>query len=356
MLTYGNLKSHIVLALGGQPSIVSGMTRDQRIAEIVNQAGNYLFTKPWRYRERTSRALNTVAQQSWVDLPSDVEDIIALISRAGLGWRVELTTPEHIEIIRNMAEPALMDGVFYAALSRPWAQINGTTPLVDGSGLAAIRLELYPTPQATSADALTVRYRAGWQTVSDTTLETFIIPVPAYAESLLIAYARSFAMAYEDEGLTARLMEIDNGPIFSAAAIKDGLQQRDYGRLLPNRVSPFRREYGVSPSAGAALTPVTAVSNIRWRGVWSAVDTYAIGDLVRHEEKIWICEIGNTNSEPPSVSWEFVVQDGSGTGGTVDLTGFATAATQNQILVTIDQLILDAAGLESGGVSGGTWS
>lgn len=299
MLTFGNLKSHIVLALGGQPSIVSGMTRDQRIAEIINQSGQYLFTKPWRFRERTSRPLNTVSQQSWVDLPTDVEEIVALISKAGLGWRVELTTPEQMEIIRNMAEPALMDGVYYAALSRPWAQSDGTTELGQGTGLPAIRLELYPTPQASSSDAITVRYRSAWQVVSDTTLETFIIPVPAYAESLLIAYARSFAMAYEDEGLTARLIEIDNGPIFSAAAIKDGIQQRDYGRLLPNRVSPFRREYAVSPSTGAALTPVTATSNIRWRGVWSAVDTYAIGDLVRHEDKIWICEIGNSNDEPP---------------------------------------------------------
>jgi hypothetical protein len=325
MLTFGNLKSHIVLALGGQPSIVSGMTRDQRIAEIVNQAGQYMFTKPWRYRERTSRPMNTVAQQSWVDLPTDVEDILALISKAGLGWRVELTTPEQMEIIRNMAEPALMDGVYYAALSRPWAQSNGTTELGQGTGLPAIRLELYPTPQASASDAVTVRYRAAWQAVSDTTQETFIIPVPAYAESLLIAYARSFAMAYEDEGLTARLMEIDNGPIFIAAAIKDGIQQRDYGRLLPNRVSPFRREYAVPPCSGATLTPVTAVSNIRWRGTWDANDTYVIGDVVRYDDKTWICEIGNSNDEPPSSSWSIMASDGpagpagpAGESGTID--------------------------------------
>jgi hypothetical protein len=322
MLTYGNLKSHIVLALGGQPSIVSGMTRDQRIAEIVNQAGQYMFTKPWRYRERTSRPLNTVAQQSWVALPTDVEDIVALISKAGLGWRVELTTPEHMEIIRNMSEPALMDGVYYATLSRPWAESNNTTPLTAGSGLPAVRLELYPTPQASASDAITMRYRASWQTVSDTTQETFIIPVPAYAESLLIAYARSFAMAYEDEGLTARLMEIDSGPIFSAAATKDGLQQRDYGRLLPNRVSPFRREHAVPPCSGATLTPVTAISNIRWRGTWDANDTYTIGDVVRYDGKTWICEIGNSNDAPPSSSWSIMASDGAdGAAGPTGPTG-----------------------------------
>lgn len=333
MLTYGNLKSHIVLALGGQPSIVSGMTRDQRIAEIVNQSGQYLFTKAWRFRERTSRALPVVAQQNWVSLPTDVEDILALISKAGLGWRVELTTPEHMEIIRNMAEPALMDGTYYATLSRPWAQAGTTTPLADGSGLPDVRLELYPTPQSSTSDALTVRYRSGWQSVSSAPtqqiLDQFIIPVPAYAESLLIAYARAFAMAYEDEGLTARLLEIDNGPIFSAAAIKDGIQQRDYGRLLPNRVSPFRREYGVQASSGAVLTPVTATSNIRWRGTWDANNTYAIGDVVRYGDKTWICEIGNTNDAPPSGSWSLLAEDGTdGAAGQ----GVPSGGSQYQVL------------------------
>jgi hypothetical protein len=243
MLTYGGLKQHILLALGGQPSIVSGVTQNQRIAEIVNQAGNYLFSKQWRFRERTGRPVSLVANQNWAAMPGDAEEIVSLVTKAGLGWRVELTSPEQIELFRNSMAPALLDSVYYAALSRPWAQADDVTPLVAGTAFPAPRLDIYPTPQATSTDAIIMRYRAGWTAVSGetdaVTSDTYNIPVPPYVEALLIAYCRAFALAYEDEGLAARLIEIDNGPIWNAAAIKDGIAQRDYGRLNPVRSGAF---------------------------------------------------------------------------------------------------------------------
>jgi hypothetical protein len=243
MLTYGGLKQHILLALGGQPSIVSGVTREQRIAEIVNQAGQYLFSKAWRFRERTGRPVSLVASQDWANLPGDAEEIISLVTKAGLGWRVELTSPEQIELFRNSMAPALLDSVYYAALSRPWAQADNVTPIVAGAGLPAPRLEIYPTPQTTTDDAIILRYRAGWNAVSGETdaitPDAYIVPVPPYVEALLIAYARAFAVSYEDEGLAARLIEIDNGPIWNAAAIKDGIAQRDIGRLTASRSGPY---------------------------------------------------------------------------------------------------------------------
>lgn len=250
MLTYGGLRQHILLALGGQPSIVGGSvpnfsTHNQRVAEIVNQAGNYLFSKQWRFRERTGRPVSLVANQNWAAMPGDAEEIISLVTKAGLGWRVELTSPEQIELFRNSMAPALLDSVYYAALSRPWAQdgVTPETPIVAGTAFPSARLDLYPTPQSTTTDAIIMRYRAGWTSVSGetnaVTPDTYIIPVPPYVEALLIAYCRAFAVAYEDEGLAGRLIEIDNGPIWNAAAIKDGIAQRDYGRLNPVRSGAF---------------------------------------------------------------------------------------------------------------------
>jgi len=243
MLTYGGLKQHILLALGGQPSIVSGVTRDQRIAEIVNQAGNYLFTKAWRFRERTARPLSIVANQDWVALPSDAEEIVSLIAKGGLGWRIELTTPDQIELFRNTLAPQVFDSVYYAAMSRPWAEANETTPLGAGTAFPAARLDIYPTPVANQPEAMIMRYRSGWTPVSEdsgsVTPIGYFMPVPPYVEALLIAYCRAFATAYEDEGLTARLIEIDNGPIWNSAAIKDGIAQRDYGQLPPARAGSF---------------------------------------------------------------------------------------------------------------------
>lgn len=335
MLTYGGLKQHVVLALGGQPSIVTGVTRDQRIAEIINQAGSYLFSKPWRFRERTSRPVSLTANQNWAPLPGDAEEIISLTCKAGLGWRVELTTPEQIELLRTSMAPGMIDSVFYAAMSRPWAQSNGTTPLVDGTGMPAVRLDLYPSPSTTTSDAIILRYRSSWVAVSGDasggTLDTYQIPVPAYAEALLIAYARAFGLAYEDEGLSARLIEIDNGPLYNTAAIKDGIQQRDYGRLPSNRVGPFRREsLSVSAGAGAGsgvLTPATALSNIRWRGIWSGSESYAIGDVVRFGDACYITAVSVSGTQPPSSPWELMVEDGAiGPNGLAGATGATGAA------------------------------
>jgi hypothetical protein len=244
MIDYGGLKRHITLALGGKPSIVSGVTQEERLAEIINQAGQYLFSKQWRFRERTSRPISLVANQEWASLPNDADEIVTLVAKAGLGWRVELTTPQQIELFRSSMAPALNDSVYYAALTRPWAQTGTTTPIVAGAAvLPAARLDLYPTPQATSTDSIIVRYRAGWLEVSGTTgaitNDKYIFPVPPYIDSLLIAYCRAFAISYEDEGLAARLLEIDNGPIYNAAAIKDGIQQGDYGRLPAVRAGSY---------------------------------------------------------------------------------------------------------------------
>lgn len=339
-LTFGGLKQHILLALGGQPSVVSGVTQNQRIAEIVNQAGNYLFSKQWRFRERTARPLGLTANQNWAALPGDAEDIISIVAKAGLGWRVELTTPEQIDLLRNSADPSLHESIYYAALSRPWAESNGTTPLTPGTSFPSARLDIYPTPQTTQADALIIRYRSGWTAVSGetnaVTPDTYVIPIPPYIEALIISYCRAFAMAYEDEGLAARLIEIDNGPIYNAAAIKDGIQQRDYGRLPTSIVGPFRREsLTVSQGFGAGsgvLTPATALSNIRWRGLWNANDQYAIGDVVRSGSSVWIAVIGNSNSVPPSTHWELMVTDGFGisSSGTVFLSNTSLALTSNK--------------------------
>ena len=102
MPTFAQVKRHVLLAVGGYPSLAAGQTNAERLAEVVNQAGQYLFQRPWRFRERTSTLISLVANQDYVSLPSDVEEIISLINRENIGFNIELVTPDHLQNLREI--------------------------------------------------------------------------------------------------------------------------------------------------------------------------------------------------------------------------------------------------------------
>jgi hypothetical protein len=226
MPTFAQVKRHVLLAVGGYPSLAAGQTNAERLAEVVNQAGQYLFQRPWRFRERTSAFISLVASQDYVALPADVEEIISLINRENIGFNIELVTPDHLQNLREIGIDSGGHSVTYACLSR--------TANAAGAALNAVRLELFPTPTAAATDAIAVRYRAGWTDIASGAADSYEIPIPKYIDTLFIQYCLAFGMAYEDEGLSQRLMEIDAGPILAGAMTKDGILQRDIGRLRPS--------------------------------------------------------------------------------------------------------------------------
>jgi hypothetical protein len=240
MPTFAEAKNHAVLAVGGYPSLAPGQTRNARLAEIVNQAGQYLYSRPWRFRERTSKYLSLVADQNYIALPVDAEELLSIISLESLGYLIEMVTPDHMEQLRQLGLTMTGPGVTHAVFAR--------LPPADGAALPAVRLDIYPTPTGNVADAIAIRYRAGWVDIAYDAADSWEIPIPKYCDALFIAYCRAFAQAYEDEGLSARLVEIDGGPILATASTKDGLLQRDLGRIRPSRspesINWTRPDYG----------------------------------------------------------------------------------------------------------------
>ena len=74
-------------------------------------------------------------------------------------------------------------------------------------------------------------HTSGW---TDLTSDSELLRVPAYVETLFLQVLRAFARGYEEEdqgSLTARLLEIGSGPLFSTAVVRDGEIQPDYGPL-----------------------------------------------------------------------------------------------------------------------------
>ena len=217
MLTYGDLKNHVLLAIGGRPSTASGQTVAERQAEIVNTAGEHLFTHPWKFREATT-TVATVVSQSYVALPSDFAELTQVWKQDQPLW---IQTPEEVETARQTNFPDLT-----------WRAYVKTVLPTTGSPTQSYRLELYPTP--TSVENLKVLYRTGWPSVASGTATSEVISIPKHVEATLIAYVRAVAEAYEDGQQSQRFAEIEAGPIFGAAKQKDGMVQSHFGQVQPN--------------------------------------------------------------------------------------------------------------------------
>lgn len=217
MLTYGDLKNHVLLAIGGRPSTASGQTVAERQAEIINTAGEHLFTHPWKFREATS-TVTTVVSQSYVALPSDFAELTQVWKQDQPLW---IQSPEEVETARQTNYPDLT-----------WRAYVKTVLPTTLSPTQSFRLELYPTP--TSAESLKVLYRTGWQSVTSSTATSEVISIPKHVEATLISYVRAVAEAYEDGQQSQRFAEIEAGPIFGAAKQKDGMVQSHFGQVQPN--------------------------------------------------------------------------------------------------------------------------
>jgi hypothetical protein len=278
-LTNKQLKGYVQLAVGGDPSTTPSITADERVAQIINHAGEHLYTRAWRFRERTAKDLGTTASQSYITLPSDVGEIITV--EPVNSWSNSL----------SFVDPATFERVSNEGVS-PELSYLVTLVYKDNNPT----LDIYPTPAATDADAFQIRYRARWveltiPTGANSVDDTTAVGVATYVEGLLIEYVRAIAEGGEDGTTQQRLMEVDNGIMLDRALRKDGTLQPDYGSLPSSRYSG-----GQSYAAGTVSAPTA--TTILWRGTWSASNLYTVNDLVHYtgNGNSYICILDTTAS------------------------------------------------------------
>jgi len=222
MLTLTNLKSHVTHALGGTPATEITST------DIINQAGRHMFSHSWKFRSRPTVEISTVSSQSYVDLPSDVGEIITIRMKDGLNDSIQLTSYDKLLLVRN---GSISTGRhFYAAVS-----YYDSTGVTDTAIAITPRLEIAPTPSA--VDRISIFYRVKWPSITE---DAEIAPVPDWSESLLIAYVRAFAQGYEEENFMQRVAEVDQSPLFHRTAIQDGMLLPDYGPIEGGHISSYR--------------------------------------------------------------------------------------------------------------------
>lgn len=119
-----------------------------------------------------------------------------------------------------------------------WGCIVHPTQTSSAAAPANPRIELAPTPTAAVASALALTYRAGWTELTYST-GSEIPNIPPYMDPLLRELVACVAQGYEEAdnaSLSARLDEIQNGPVFRNAVRYDSMRQPDYGEMYGGAV------------------------------------------------------------------------------------------------------------------------
>lgn len=232
-LTLTKLRNRIKLALGGVVS--SNIDQD----DIINEAGRQLvIMHDWKWLERPPASLNFTLNTAYVPLPADFGELIELQYNADALNLFTLGSFADVAKLRTSGyiAPAQYVGV----IVNPGQATTAGAPPVP-------RIELVPTPVASVTAALTVWYRAAWteMTFSD---GSEVPNVPIWLHSLLSELVTAVAQGYNEKdagSMSARLGEIQTGPLFENAKTHDGSIQPDYGYLglgaaaMPKAMDPI---------------------------------------------------------------------------------------------------------------------
>lgn len=201
--------------------------------EVVNTAGKLLYSmRSWNFRNKGPATLSLTAAQSYIELPANFGELTEIF-RTDRGHFVFRTTLSEVMTYRLQLQGEPSD--FWVAVSFE----------IPAAGLQLNpRLELYPTPEATVANAFTYLYRTRWVDVTDD--DGVLTGVPETVEPLFLRMCRQVARSYEDEDVqdyTQALLSLRESLEYLAAVHGDVNTQGSFG--------PLRNGVGMTDSYGA---------------------------------------------------------------------------------------------------------
>lgn len=226
-ITVLQAKTIISEALGGDAEVMSSI-------EIINAAGETLVNMyEWNWLNRTSISLDTVEDQSYIDLPSAFASLDGVFS-SQYSQAVELVRPADMHLWRR------------GDYGSPRGYVAAVNTFQEADNSLTNRLELYPTPSSAEVGAFTMAYRATWNEVASDAGDAVILTVGNHCQALFKTILIATAKGYEEEdnaGLEARIESIARSHLFINAVGKDAGQQLIVGRI-PGTHSA--RRYGTS--------------------------------------------------------------------------------------------------------------
>lgn len=226
-----HIRTHLGASSGGDRG--SGLPDGLSVIELVNSAGNFLVNQhEWKWLQGAVASIGFVTGERFVNLPSDFKSIVA-IDTAGLTTDFELVTLGRIiKLLKNTAGATL----FYEAAIEHLFPTSGGGPPVP-------RLSIWPTPDATDANALNIYYRRGWM---EMTSDNDLLTIPEWMEDTYLEVLRACAAGWteHEEGSRAqRLAVVIESPDWKGAVKRDAQVQPDYG-VLHNGMAESANWYG----------------------------------------------------------------------------------------------------------------
>ena len=184
-----SLHSYTFTALQNAAKHALGKTPDSTtsLSEIVNDALQmFVNLHTWSWME-TSTTLSFTASQAYIALPADFLTLKAMQVRSASGYRLDPSTLQKITDLRMDSTAVTVNGIYMYAIS--WAGQASVT------ASPTARLELWPTPPSTVADAISITYR---RQIRKLTSSSDLPDIPAMCHFALKKFVRAYAL--EDDG------------------------------------------------------------------------------------------------------------------------------------------------------------
>jgi len=199
-----------------------GKTPDSRhnLYETFNRAARALVTAhSWSWRMAGPIALETVANQAFIDLPADFMRVLSVYTpSAGAVQRVNLASLETIANIRSLSSSYVGTGEIYAYFPS-WSTLEqGVTP----------RAELAPIPTTNAASAFQMFYLRGWHNIDASEVDA-LPKIPPEFEHALVLMCRAFANNIENQDVALEDTAVGNE--IARLKAEDSQKQVNFGLM-----------------------------------------------------------------------------------------------------------------------------
>ncbi|RMF59236.1 MAG: hypothetical protein D6746_08490 [Bacteroidetes bacterium] len=214
--------------------------------DYINMAGRLLVDlHTWAWLRSPPALLDLVADQSYIDLPSDFGRVLSVETTSGSGYIVSFVDIGTLNEYRNAS---VADAAGWA-LALTYAAGTGNPagdPYVP-------RFEIWPTPTSNASDALRMFYLRQWTDV-DTQNPTEKLNLPPYMEMLYWRVLREVILGFEEDDMASMEARID---ALRASKVFDMAMAADMGQAYPTTGAPIRKGIGMHSRRDILVYPDT---------------------------------------------------------------------------------------------------